>query len=139
MRATVDPAGVSPLSDWLKTFTQQPFITPEMIWNTLSPERKELLRKQAEKRRQKRREMVLQNATPEELAKIPRARLVRALAHQKLVFTVSEMAAFSGLDIETIRRRVKDGTLPKVPSVRVIYVYHHHFIRWLRGENKKTI
>lgn len=97
-----------------------------------------MLRKQAEKRRQRERERILQEATPEELAKIPRARLIRVLTRQKLVLTVQEMAALSGFDLETIRRRVKDGTLPKVPRVRIIHVYYHNFLRWLRGEQRPT-
>jgi len=130
--------GARPASDWLKTLLPQPITTPEKIWNTLSPERKDMLRKQAEKRRQRERERILQEATPEELAKIPRARLVRTLARQKLVLTVQEMAALSGFDLETIRRRVKDGTLPKVPRVRIIHVYYHNFLRWLGGEQRAT-
>jgi predicted DNA-binding transcriptional regulator AlpA len=126
--------GASPSSDWLKTLLPQPITTPEKIWNTLSPERKEMVRKKLEQRRQRERERFLQEATPEELVSIPRARLIRTLARQKLVLTVQEMAALSGFDLETIRRRVKDGTLPKVPRVRIIHVYYHNFLRWLQGE-----
>jgi predicted DNA-binding transcriptional regulator AlpA len=126
--------GASPSSDWLKTLLPQPITTPEKIWNTLSPERKEMVRKKLEQRRQRQRERILQEATPEELVRIPRARLIRTLARQKLVLTVQEMAALSGFDLETIRRRVKDGTLPKVPRVRIIHVYYHNFLRWLQGE-----
>ena len=126
--------GASPSSDWLKTLLPQPITTPEKIWNTLSPERKEMARKKLEQRRQRERERILQEATPEELVRIPRARLIRTLARQKLVLTVQEMAALSGFDLETIRRRVKDGTLPKVPRVRIIHVYYHNFLRWLQGE-----
>jgi len=126
--------GASPSSDWLKTLLPQPITTPEKIWNTLSPERKEMVRKKLEQRRQRERERFLQEATPEELVSIPRARLIRTLARQKLVLTVQEMAALSGFDLETIRRRVKDGTLPKVPRVRIIHVYCHNFLRWLQGE-----
>ena len=126
--------GASPSSDWLKTLLPQPITTPEKIWNTLSPERKEMVRKKLEKRRQRERERILQEATPEELVRVPRARLIRTLARQKLVLTVQEMAALSGFDLETIRRRVKDGTLPKVPRVRIIHVYYHNFLRWLQGE-----
>lgn len=89
--------------------------------------------------REQRRNEYLQEASPEELAKIPRSRLIRALARQKLTYTVAEMASLSGLDIETIRRRVKDGTLPRVPSVRVIYVYWHNFISWLQGQKRGSI
>jgi len=130
--------GASPLSDWLKTLLPQPPTTPQKIWDSFSPERKEMLRKEAEKRHQRVRERILQDATPDELAKIPRARLIRALARQKLVLTVQEMAALSGFDIETIRRRVKDGTLPKAPRIRIIHVYYHHFLRWLQGEQRVT-
>jgi hypothetical protein len=130
--------GVGSSSDWLKTLLPQPITTPETIWSTLSPERKEMLRKQAENRRRRERERILQEATPEDLAKIPRARLIRVLARQKLVLTVQEMATLSGFDLETIRRRVKDGTLPKVPRVRIIHVYYHNFLRWLRGEQRAT-
>ena len=130
--------GARPASDWLKTLLPQPITTPEKIWSTLPPERKEMLQKQAEKRCQRERERILQDATPEELAKLPRARLIRVLARQKLVLTVQEMAALSGFDLETIRRRVKDGTLPKVPRVRIIHVYYHNFLRWLRGEQRAT-
>ena len=126
--------GASPSSGWLKTLLPQPITTPEKIWNTLSPERKEMARKKLEQRRQRERERILQEATPEELVRIPRARLIRTLARQKLVLTVQEMAALSGFDLETIRRRVKDGTLPKVPRVRIIHVYYHNFLRWLQGE-----
>lgn len=126
--------GASPSSDWLKTLLPQPITTPEKIWNTLSPERKEMVRKKLEQRRQRERERFLREATPEELVRIPRARLIRTLARQKLVLTVQEMAALSGFDLETIRRRVKDGTLPKVPRVRIIHVYYHNFLRWLQGE-----
>jgi predicted DNA-binding transcriptional regulator AlpA len=126
--------GASPSSDWLKTLLPQPITTPKKIWNTLSPERKEMVRKKLEKRRQRERERILQEATPEELVRVPRARLIRTLARQKLVLTVQEMAALSGFDLETIRRRVKDGTLPKVPRVRIIHVYYHNFLRWLQGE-----
>jgi predicted DNA-binding transcriptional regulator AlpA len=126
--------GASPSSDWLKTLLPQPITTPEKIWNTLSPERKEMVRKKLEKRRQRERERILQEATPEELVRVPRARLIRTLARQKLILTVQEMAALSGFDLETIRRRVKDGTLPKVPRVRIIHVYYHNFLRWLQGE-----
>ena len=93
-----------------------------------------MVRKKLEQRRQKERERILQEATPEELVHIPRARLIRTLARQKLVLTVQEMAALSGFDLETIRRRVKDRTLPKVPRVRIIHVYYHNFLRWLQGE-----
>ena len=93
-----------------------------------------MVRKKLERRRQRERERILQEATPEELVRIPRARLIRTLARQKLVLTVQEMAALSGFDLETIRRRVKDGTLPKVPRVRIIHVYYHNFLRWLQGE-----
>lgn len=127
-------SGATPPSDWLKTLLPQPITTPEKIWNTLSPERKEMVRKKLEQRRQRERERILQEATPEELVRIPRARLIRTLARQKLVLTVQEMAALSGFDLETIRRRVKDGTLPKVPRVRIIHVYYHNFLRWLQGE-----
>jgi predicted DNA-binding transcriptional regulator AlpA len=126
--------GASPSSGWLKTPIYQPITTPEKIWNTLSPERNEMVRKKLEQRRQRQRERILQEATPEELVRIPRARLIRTLARQKLVLTVQEMAALSGFDLETIRRRVKDGTLPKVPRVRIIHVYYHNFLRWLQGE-----
>lgn len=131
-------SGASPSSGWLKTLLPQPITTPEKIWNTLSPERKEMVRKKLEQRRQRERERILQEATPEELVRIPRARLIRTLARQKLVLTVQEMAALSGFDLETIRRRVKDGTLPKVPRVRVIHVYYHNFLRWLQGEPRAT-
>lgn len=138
MNQVATSLGVSPSSDWLKTLLPQSITTPEKIWSTLSPERKETLRKQAENRRRRERERILQEATPEDLAKIPRARLIRVLARQKLVLTVQEMAALSGFDLETIRRRVKDGTLPKVPRVRIIHVYYHNFLRWLRGEQRPT-
>jgi len=134
MHQVSTPPGANPTSDWLKTLQPQPITTPEKIWDTLSPERKEMVRKKLEKRRQRERERILQEATPEELVRVPRARLIRTLARQKLVLTVQEMAALSGFDLETIRRRVKDGTLPKVPRVRIIHVYYHNFLRWLQGE-----
>lgn len=134
MKQVPPSSGAIPPSDWLKTLLPQPITTPEKIWNTLSPERKEMARKKLEQRRQRERERILQEATPEELVRIPRARLIRTLARQKLVLTVQEMAALSGFDLETIRRRVKDGTLPKVPRVRIIHVYYHNFLRWLQGE-----
>jgi hypothetical protein len=134
MKQVPPSSGAIPPSDWLKTLLPQPITTPEKIWNTLSPERKEMARKKLEQRRQRERESILQEATPEELVRIPRARLIRTLARQKLVLTVQEMAALSGFDLETIRRRVKDGTLPKVPRVRIIHVYYHNFLRWLQGE-----
>jgi len=134
MKQVPPSLGATPPSDWLKTLLPQPITTPEKIWNTLSPERKEMIRKKLEQRRQRERERILQEATPEELVRVPRARLIRTLARQKLVLTVQEMAALSGFDLETIRRRVKDGTLPKVPRVRIIHVYYHNFLRWLQGE-----
>lgn len=134
MKQVTPSSGATAPSVWLKTLPPQPITTPERIWKTLSPERKEMVRKKLERRRQRERERILQEATPEELVRIPRARLIRTLARQKLVLTVQEMAALSGFDLETIRRRVKDGTLPKVPRVRIIHVYYHNFLRWLQGE-----
>ena len=129
--------GADPLTGWLKTYLQQ--TQPTLTQSTqacLDPGHKARIQKKLAMLREKRRHEYLQEATPEELAKIPRGRLLRALARQKLTYTVTEMAILSGLDIETIRRRVKDGSLPRVPSVRVIYVYWHHFISWLQGQKK---
>ena len=129
--------GANPLTDWLKIYLQQtqPTLT-QSTQGSLDPGHKAKIQKKLAILREQRRNEYLQEASPEELAKIPRGRLIRALARQKLTYTVTEMATLSGLDIETIRRRVKDGTLPRVPSVRVIYVYWHHFISWLQGQKK---
>jgi len=139
MNETYHTLGASSLTDWLKTYLQQTQTTlTQSTQACLDPGHKAKIQKKLAMLREKRRNEYLQEATPEELAKIPRPRLIRALTRQKLTYTVEEMAALSGLDVETIRRRVKDGTLPKVPSVRVIYVYYHHFINWLQGERKAS-
>jgi response regulator of citrate/malate metabolism len=139
MNETYPTLGASSLTDWLKTYLQQTQTTlTQSTQACLDPGHKAKIQKKLALLREKRRNEYLQEATPEELAKITRPRLIRALTRQKLTYTVEEMAALSGLDVETIRRRVKDGTLPKVPSVRVIYVYYHHFINWLQGERKAS-
>ena len=64
MKQVTPSSGATAPSVWLKTLLPQPITTPEKIWNTLSPERKEMVRKKLEQRRQRQRERILQEATP---------------------------------------------------------------------------
>jgi len=82
------------------------------------------------------KEIILQGATADDLAKLDRSVLIEALRYKGLVFTVKEMAKLACCDEETIRRKTKDGTLRKVPGIRHIRVHFDVFFAWLRAEKK---
>jgi len=85
------------------------------------------------------REIILQGASAADLAKLDRSILIEALRYKGMVFTVKEMAKLACCDVETIRRKTKDGTLRKVPGIRHIRVHSDTFFAWLRAEKNKVI
>ena len=132
MKNSSNETGANPYEAWFKTL-----LPTQPLFAAITPPRPRFRRRRKfglGSRPLSWREVVLQGATVEELATLNRESLIQALAKQKLVLTVHEMATMSGFDIETIRRRVKDGTLPRVQGSRIIRVHQHHFLRWLRGE-----
>ena len=137
MNNITGPQGTDPLLGLFKTFAN-PSLLP-FTASTHSPLGLRRRRRRGFKfRAPSLKEIILQGATADDLAKLDRSVLIEALRYKGLVFTVKEMAKLVCCDEETIRRKTKDGTLRKVPGIRHIRVHFDVFFAWLRAEKNKA-
>lgn len=67
---------------------------------------------------------------------MPHKVLIEALTLKGLVLTTEDMARLAKCDKETIRRRVKDGTLKRIKGIRHIRVSWDNFQAWLSGNQE---